>query len=682
MKKQLPQFIVVMSVLICMFLSETLYAADETWIHEFSVPDNSVVFNDVISVSSGGYLAVGTAVDSNTGDETHKNAFISRFDQNKQVLWSKNFTFPGGSWEDDLRSVVESSDGGFIATGKTLLNGSDGWGNPTFVSAVLILKVDASGNLLWNKLLKNYGNSGAGYGNRIKVTMDGNYVVVGSKLVYHYSGPPNNSYTSGAGGALITKIDTNGEVIFNQVYYGDWTYSYNWIFNDVVQDSEGAYYAVGSASGEAYSQAVGWGGVLVVKMDSSGLVVWSKKLDYAVDEAAVGVNDDGMQILLSNNTLYITSAVNYGFTLTSLTIAGERNWTKHYLPQRAWDAWVGSTADFIPSGDNNFYILTGGAAYTITKVDYQGDVLKSKTLGSNLLPTSLILESDLGLVVGGWYSHYAVGNRAIMSKFDSHWNSCGDGYDISFTASDIEMLTNSVSHHTYVPGSSDDEIPIFSGPTLSSQENCSGIDCSAPGKVTLTSPSGSEEDTTPNFIWDEDTCATWYKFWVGNSNGDKVFAKWYDATENCSDGSCSIFPALDLTNGSYEWYVKSWNEVGNEWSDGMSVTIQSDNTPPSKVIHSSPSGTIQDSTPTCTWAEDPASTYYKFWVGYSTGEKIFAKWYDATEICSNGICSVNFEQTLSIGSYDWYVKSWNDYGKIWSDGMTFTVSSGDDTITD
>jgi uncharacterized protein (TIGR02145 family) len=193
-------------------------------------------------------------------------------------------------------------------------------------------------------------------------------------------------------------------------------------------------------------------------------------------------------------------------------------------------------------------------------------------------------------------------------------------------------------------------------------------------KVTHTSPSSTTSDTAPTFTWVEDPQATWYKFWVGSSNGDKVFAQWYDAAEVCSSDTCSVTPSLNLTSGNYEWYIKSWNDNGRVWSDGMAFTIQAGGTAPSKVTHSLPSGTIQDSTPTFIWNTDTASTWYKFWIGSPNGDRIFAQWYDASEICSGGNCSVTFESELPDGSYGWYVKSWNDYGKVWSDGANFIIS--------
>lgn len=92
-----------------------------------------------------------------------------------------------------------------------------------------------------------------------------------------------------------------------------------------------------------------------------------------------------------------------------------------------------------------------------------------------------------------------------------------------------------------------------------------------------------------------------------------------------------------------------------------------------QVILMSPSGTIEDSTPRYTWDEDPASTRYKLWIGYDNGERIFTQWYESSDICSEGSCSITLESELSAGSYDWWIKCWNVYGNVWSDGMGFSI---------
>ncbi len=444
-------------------------AAAATWSNRYYTSDNvPVEFNDVISVSGGGHLAVGRAMDSGISGTTY-NAFIVRVDQNGQVLWTKNFTFPG-RWYDLLHSVVESSDGGFIATGRVLLDGTTEHGAPSVVSAILILKVDANGNLLWDKLIKNYANNMI-YGARIKATVDGHFVIVGAATAYQFN-EQNQVYTYVAGGALITKIDTNGNVIFSNTHYGDWTHSWHWSFNDVVQDTDGSYYAIGYAGTAAYSEGIGGGGMLLAKINSAGSMVWAKKIDYAQDGEAVFVNDYGQRILISGNTLYVAGAT-YTSHLSSFTLSGARNWTKQYACIRRWDTGLSGASDFIHSGDGNFFVAFSGQCNNITKINSSGAILWSKD--AFLAPTALALEADKGLIVGGWSDKSGTARGGVISKYDSNGNSCNDIGDIILTVGDIEMFTNAVTYNVWSRSAASEELPDFSGPALTVEKECYSV---------------------------------------------------------------------------------------------------------------------------------------------------------------------------------------------------------------
>jgi len=198
---------------------------------------------------------------------------------------------------------------------------------------------------------------------------------------------------------------------------------------------------------------------------------------------------------------------------------------------------------------------------------------------------------------------------------------------------------------------------------------------SLPVKVTPTSPLGTTEDTTPTFLWNEDVNATWYMLFISDSSKETVHAQWYKASEVCSNGSCSTILESKLSNNSYEWWLMGWNGNGyGDWNDGMTFIVQGSDSPPSKVAHTSPGGQLDNSTPTYTWVANPNATWYKLWIGYPNGDRMFAQWYDAANICSDGNCSVAPESDLSGGDYEWYIKSWNNYGRIWSDGMSFSVA--------
>ena len=100
-----------------------------------------------------------------------------------------------------------------------------------------------------------------------------------------------------------------------------------------------------------------------------------------------------------------------------------------------------------------------------------------------------------------------------------------------------------------------------------------------PGAATLVSPNGSIVDTTPTYVWNTASGATWYYLWVSKVNGDgsltTVHTKWYESTAVCSGATCSITPAgVTLTNGSYRWWIQTWNDTDyGPWSSPMNFSL-------------------------------------------------------------------------------------------------------------
>jgi len=196
-----------------------------------------------------------------------------------------------------------------------------------------------------------------------------------------------------------------------------------------------------------------------------------------------------------------------------------------------------------------------------------------------------------------------------------------------------------------------------------------------PGTATLTSPSGSITDCTPDYIWEEVSGATWYYLWVNGPTGN-VIKKWYKSADVCSSGTCSITPSVQLVNGAHKWWVRAWNSAGyGSWSTGMNFTVSGCvcTTAPGAATLTSPTGNITDSTPTYTWEEEGCATWYRLWVNDSSG-KVFARWYKSADVCSGGICSTMPSTVLANDNHTWWIRTWNSEGYgPWSSGMNFSV---------
>lgn len=203
------------------------------------------------------------------------------------------------------------------------------------------------------------------------------------------------------------------------------------------------------------------------------------------------------------------------------------------------------------------------------------------------------------------------------------------------------------------------------------------IECTtSPGAANLTSPGETITDTTPDLTWKVEACATWYKLFVWNGDEQRVHSKWYEAANICSGDTCSASPDLELSSDNYTFWVKSWNEAGSVWSDGLSFTL-AEMTPdlPSSVTPLSPSGIITQTSPTFTWSADTYASWYRLLIWDSEDKKIYSKWYEAADFCTGDSCSVTLGLELPADTYQFWVKSWNEAGSVWSDGMVFTLES-------
>ena len=104
----------------------------------------------------GGYVLGGTSSSSAGGNKSEKSKgetdyWLIKLDKTGKIVWDKTL---GGSRKDNLRSVKQTSDGGYIVGG---YSASPVSGNKTESSNkdidFWVLKLDAAGKVIWNKTI-------------------------------------------------------------------------------------------------------------------------------------------------------------------------------------------------------------------------------------------------------------------------------------------------------------------------------------------------------------------------------------------------------------------------------------------------------------------------------------------------------------------------------------------------
>jgi len=128
--------------------------------------------NSVQQTSDGGYIIVGNTYSYGEGLE---NIYLIKTNSLGDTVWTRTY---GGTDYNYGNSVQQTSDGGYIVAGNTDSYGAGGFD-------VYLIKTDASGNTTWTK---TYGGSSTEWGNSVQQTTDGGYIVTGKTNSYGEGG--------------------------------------------------------------------------------------------------------------------------------------------------------------------------------------------------------------------------------------------------------------------------------------------------------------------------------------------------------------------------------------------------------------------------------------------------------------------------------------------------------------
>lgn len=257
--------------------------------------------NSIVQTPDGGYAIVGFTM-SNDGDITDKtttdaDVWVFKLNSEGELQWSKTY---GGSADDRGTKIINTTDGGFAVIGYTRSNDGDVSYNNGFYDFWL-LKLDASGNLLWEN---TFGFSGNDQGQSLIQTADGGYFLTGfmdfDGMLTQTSQLSKSSTRHGVGEFWAVKTDHNGNEKWSHYYGGtDNDRAY-----DVVQTPDGGFMMVGNSESDDFdiTNPLGSYDYWVVKIDSSGNLLWQKNYGGSGIEIAYSITRtiDGNYLVLGD----------------------------------------------------------------------------------------------------------------------------------------------------------------------------------------------------------------------------------------------------------------------------------------------------------------------------------------------------------------------------------------------
>lgn len=148
--------------------------------------------DDIQSTTDGGYIVIGRTASFGAGMD---DIWVLKLAANGTIAWQKTY---GGAFFDQGEGIVQTTDGGYVAAGRTGLCDPN---IPPYENCwdIIALKLNAVGSIVWQK---TYGGSDDEDTNGIVATSDGGYIVAGETL----------SFGTGSEDLWILKMDSNGTI--------------------------------------------------------------------------------------------------------------------------------------------------------------------------------------------------------------------------------------------------------------------------------------------------------------------------------------------------------------------------------------------------------------------------------------------------------------------------------------
>lgn len=342
------------------------------WTKSFGGSSDDVI-NDVISTSDGGFAYFGTSksIDGDISDKIQEenDFWLFKTDAEGNLLWSKTF---GGSNDDQGQKIAQTVDGGFIITGFSMSNDGDASVNAG-IQDKWILRLDATGNILWEK---SFGFSGSDQAYSVIPTSDNGFMMVGFLDITASGGAGNdfsNATQHGVGEFWAHKLDANGNLEWRRYFGG----TNNDRAYDVLETSDGGYIIAGAAESNDFdiSDPKGSYDYWVIKINSSGTLIWEKSFGGSEIDIcyAIAQTSDGNFVLAGDSRSAdgdITGARgNADFWILKIDPNGNTIWQKSFGGS-AFDSARGAA----PTSDGG--VLISGASRS-------SDVDLSQNLGQN-----------------------------------------------------------------------------------------------------------------------------------------------------------------------------------------------------------------------------------------------------------------------------------------------------------
>ena len=452
-----------------------------TWAQGIGGTGNDYI-ESVSETSDGGYIVGGyfgsSSIDLGNGisltNQGSDDGMVIKYNSEREVEWAQEI---GGTGEDRIQSVSETSDGGYIGRGYIYSKSID-LGNGVSLTNKdssternidgMLIKYDSTGNTEWAEVI---GGTGSDYINSVVETRDGGYIVGGffySRTIDLGNGVSliNQSSSQYVPDGMVIKYNSEGKIEWAQTIGG--TGEDN--IRSVIETSDSGYIVVGFLRNSSIdlgngiiltnneSQASG----IIIKYNSKREAEWAKAYEpggrYGNAIDLVAETTDGGYIAGGSLSGSIdlgngVSCNSSGFDQTGIVIKYD---SEGYVE---WAQKIGNTSyDDVTSvtetSDGGYIAATEHA--TLAKYDSDGNDEWTKNIKVQNI-TSLTETSNGDYIVGGSFNSNSIdlGNEVSLTNKSSP-SYVYDGMLIKFE--EIEVSNPIVIQGMGIGGTNDDSI--------------------------------------------------------------------------------------------------------------------------------------------------------------------------------------------------------------------------------
>jgi len=343
----------------------------------------------IIETSDAGYLVVGHTV-SSSELSTNYDVWALKLNTDGSIAWQEKI---GGIYNDEAKSVIETSGGEYLIAGYT---SSYGGSTPDF----WLIKLDSSGNILWQKA---YGGTSTDIAEDVRETLDGNFIVAG----WTYS-----FVSDGDSAGLLIKVNSAGDIIWQKTYSLPAS-TLGEIFNSVAVSPDGGIIAAGFADTFDADYHDPW----VMKLNSEGnlpgvcniVVADTDVIPLSTAALAVATTVIPSDTSVSIASTSVVDEVGYSLTPINQCIYGGAVAPVDVLWAKTYGGLERDNAKVVRQTSEGGYIVAGntesGSQWDISlmKLKIDGSISWQKTYGGTHddLVFSCEQTSDGGYIVAG-----------------------------------------------------------------------------------------------------------------------------------------------------------------------------------------------------------------------------------------------------------------------------------------